>query len=92
MYDVEAKIPYSGSAPNPILSSEWDDVCNIPQLDDDASEYQMALSKAKDFRVYYNHVRVVKIHPGGLREVIRECPYTHSHTRNWCGYSECRKS
>lgn len=21
-----------------------------------------------------------------------ECPYTHSHTRNWCGYRDCRRS
>lgn len=20
------------------------------------------------------------------------CPYTHSHTRHWCGYKECRDS
>jgi hypothetical protein len=20
------------------------------------------------------------------------CPYTHSHTRNWCGHAGCRKS
>lgn len=21
-----------------------------------------------------------------------ECPFTHSHTRHWCGYSTCRDS
>lgn len=21
-----------------------------------------------------------------------ECPYTHAHTRHWCGYSTCRDS
>jgi len=21
-----------------------------------------------------------------------ECPYTHAHTRNWCGYDTCRES
>lgn len=20
------------------------------------------------------------------------CPYTHTHTRHWCGYDQCRKS
>jgi hypothetical protein len=22
----------------------------------------------------------------------KKCPYTQSHTRDWCGYSECRES
>jgi hypothetical protein len=27
-----------------------------------------------------------------INGVESECPYTHSHTREWCGYKECRES
>lgn len=23
---------------------------------------------------------------------VQPCPYTHSHTRHWCGYEQCRDS
>jgi hypothetical protein len=23
---------------------------------------------------------------------LRECPYTHAHTRSWCGFPTCRES
>jgi hypothetical protein len=29
---------------------------------------------------------------GLINGVESECPYTHSHTREWCGYKECRES
>lgn len=25
-------------------------------------------------------------------EDVPRCPYTHSHTRHWCGYKHCRES
>ena len=96
MYDVEARIPYDGNMPgvdNPSgWKSEWEDVYNVPQLESDTAEYERAKVMATVFREFYQHVRVVKINPGGLREVVRECPFTQSHTREWCGYSECRES
>jgi hypothetical protein len=27
-----------------------------------------------------------------VESVSVKCPYTQSHTRDWCGYSECRES
>jgi hypothetical protein len=90
MYDVEARIPWV-SPGNQGINSAWEDIYNVPQYETDATEYQYAVAKAREFREFYKHVRVVKILPGGLREVVRECPYTHSHTRKWCGFSECRE-
>jgi len=90
MYDVEAKIPYDSVA-NDKPSAEWEDVHNVPQLETDHAEYFEAKRVAEEYREYYRHVRVVKIHPGGTREVVTECPYTFAHTRHWCGYSECRE-
>lgn len=26
------------------------------------------------------------------REVPTRCPFTHSHTRDWCGYETCREA
>lgn len=90
MFDVEAKIPWITPMGHD-MGSDWEDIYNVPQLETDAEEYQHAKDKAEKFREFYKHVRVVKILPGGLREVVRECPYTFAHTRNWCGYSECRE-
>lgn len=96
MYDVEAQIPYQSGLPgvNNVdeWSAEWEDVFNVPQYETDVREYEEAKRTAEFFRQYYTNVRVVKINPGGLREVVRECPFTQSHTREWCGYSECRES
>ncbi len=91
MYDIEAKVPYQKREPFDI-GSEWEDVYNVPQLETDVAEYNQARTMATVFREFYKEVRVVRIHLGGLREVIRECPFTQSHTREWCGYSECRES
>lgn len=27
-----------------------------------------------------------------ITETESECPYTHAHTRHWCGYPTCRES
>lgn len=96
MYDVEAKIPYVSYASrhevNPITRYEWVDIYNVPQRETETAEYEQAKVMANVFREFYKEVRVVKIRPGGSREVVRECPFTQSHTREWCGYSECRES
>lgn len=91
MYDVEAKVPYQKRYPDFELGSEWKDVFNVPQLESDSDEYQRATDLARDFREFYQFVRVVKVNPGGLREIVRECPFSFAHTREWCGYSECRE-
>jgi len=94
MFDVEAKIAFQA---NPFVdnieswSSEWEDVYNVPQLESDAAEYERAKEFAKLFRETYKHVRIVKW-VGGNRQVVTECPFTQSHTREWCGYPECRES
>lgn len=69
MYDVEAMIPYEGIA-NDKWSAEWDDVHNVPQLATDQAELEEARAVAEFMRKYYTHVRVIKINPGGLREVV----------------------
>ncbi len=92
MYDIEAKIPYQKAHPSTDLGSEWEDGYNFPQLETDVAEYNQARTLAKVFREFYKEVRVVRIHLGGRREVVRECPFDHAHTREWCGYSECRES
>ena len=95
MYVVEANVPYVPYADRKTatdIRSDWEDVFYVPSLESDVAEYWKALTLATVFRAYYTHVRVVKIHPYGKREVIRECPFTQSHTREWCGYSECRES
>jgi hypothetical protein len=96
MYDVEVMQPFvqpSITYPlNEMIDAEWEDMANIPQLESDAEEYQEAKAVAVKLREYYTRVRVVKILPGGLREVVRECPFDFSHTREWCGFPECRES
>lgn len=97
MYSVEAEIPkvdFSLTYPvEDLLSAEWDVVHDVLQDVSDYAEYQEARTVAEYFRKYYKNVRIVKSNGGfGLREIIRECPFTQSHTREWCGYSECRES
>lgn len=96
MYDVEARIPYDGNMPgvNNIdgWKDEWEDVFNVPQYETDYREYVEAKKVADHMREFYKHVRVVKWNTNGSKEIVRECPFTQSHTREWCGYSECRES
>lgn len=96
MYDVEVMQPY---VPNSItyplhelIDAEWEDMANIPQLESDFEELQEAKAVAKKLREYYSQVRIIKINPGGLREIVEECPFTFAHTRHWCGHSGCRES
>ena len=70
MYDVEAKIPYEGIA-NHTWSAEWEDVHNVPQLETEQAELQEAREIATEFRKYYVEVRIVKILPGGERQVVK---------------------
>lgn len=70
MYDVEAKIPYEGIA-NHTWSAEWEDVHNVPQLETDQAELQEARQVATEFRKCYVEVRIIKINPGGMREVVQ---------------------
>jgi hypothetical protein len=34
----------------------------------------------------------VRDYHGGRGGNDDRCPYTHAHTRSWCGYQECRES
>lgn len=94
MYDVEAMQPFihhSITYPlNEMIDAEWEDQANIPQLESDAEELAEAKAVAEKLREYFTQVRIVKINPGGLREIVVECPYTFAHTRHWCGNSGCR--
>lgn len=96
MYDVQAQIvvchPSITYLPSELIDPEWIDIVSIPQLETDAGEWQEARKVADKLREFYKNVRILKSNPGGLREVVRECPFTQSHTREWCGYSECRES
>ena len=69
MFDVEAKIPWITPMGHD-MGSDWEDIYNVPQLETDAEEYQHAKDKAAKFREFYTQVRVVKINPGGMREVV----------------------
>lgn len=99
MYDVEAEIvtgyPSVTYLPSELLEmdgGEWTTLVEIPQLESNSAEYAEAKKVAEILRRYYKSVRITKSTLGGnLREVITECPYTHAHTRHWCGYSECRE-
>lgn len=96
MYDVQAQIviayPSITYLPSELIEGEWIDIVSVPQLETDSAEYQEAKTVAEKLREFYKNVRVLKSTPGGAREIVRECPFTQSHTREWCGYSECRES
>lgn len=96
MYDVEAEIvdwtPSVTYPPSELIEGEWTTIVEIPQLDSDADELKEAHLVARKLRRYYQNVRVVDSTPGGFRVIKSACPFTQSHTREWCGYSECRES
>ena len=96
MYDVQAQVviayPSITYLPSELIEGEWIDIVSIPQLETASAEYQEAKAVAEKLREFYKNVRVLKSNPGGLREVVHECPFTFAHTRHWCGYELCRES
>lgn len=91
MYQVEVQVPYLWATGK--IEDWWEVAFRSDPTDEQFAQYHAAKSKAAIFRTYYHHVRVVKVDPfGTAHEVVRECPFSHAHTRRWCGYSECRES
>lgn len=39
-----------------------------------------------------NVITVFERHARWMEDEAAPCPYTHAHTRHWCGYPECRGS
>jgi len=52
------------------LSAAWEDIINVDQMESDQAELEEARRLAVEARKYYTSVRIVKVGPGGTREVV----------------------
>lgn len=68
MYDIEALRPFeSGSG----FEGRWEPVYDIPQLETEQAELQMARTEARSLRKFYVEIRITKSLPGGERKVVK---------------------
>lgn len=70
------------------LVSDYEDMCGVGE--DEIEILQDVTEVADDCRCTYCG-QCKHDHEGWAHKWNEACPFTHSHTRQWCGYSECRE-